>query len=319
MRKIFRQIFMIFLRSGISIAALFFLVKWIGFEKISGVIQGARFGYLFISILIFISAYVLCFFRWCLLVKSVDIRAPLSRLAISYLGGNFFNLFLPSTVGGDIVRIADLRNHTKKTKEIAATVLIDRLVGFCALGIIVFVSIVIGREYIRGLDVLIPIAMLFFLLFSAIAVLFTKNIFAKIKIFIPTKRLKEKAENLHGEIFYFRKRPKVLLKTLLISFLSQVAVIFSFYFIFLALRLNPNIIYFFIFIPLISVIATIPVSIGGLGLRDTGSVFFFTKIGIAKDAAAAASLLNFFFIVIIGIVSGIIYGLALYNRWLQRH
>ena len=97
----------------------------------------------------------------------------------------FFNLFLPSTVGGDIVRIADLRNHIRKTKEIAATVLVDRLVGFCALGLIVLVSIIIGREYIRGLDVLIPIAILFFLLFSVVAVLFTKNIFAKIKIFIP--------------------------------------------------------------------------------------------------------------------------------------
>ncbi len=319
MRKIFRQIFMIFLRSGISIVILFFLFKWIGFKKISGVIYGARFGYLFISILTFIAAYILCFFRWCLLVKSVGIKAPLSRLASSYLGGIFFNLFLPSTVGGDIVRIADLRNHIRKTKEIAATVLVDRLVGFCALGLIVLVSIIIGREYIRGLDVLIPIAILFFLLFSVVAVLFTKNIFAKIKIFIPTKKLKSWAENLHEEIFYFRKRPKVLLRTLLISLLSQLTLIFGFYFIFLALRLNPDIIYFFIFVPLINVVATIPVSIGGLGLRDTGSVFFFTKIGIAKDVAAAASLLSFLFIVLIGIISGIIYGIALYNRWLQRH
>jgi len=62
----------------------------------------------------------------------------------------------------------------------------------------------------------------------------------------------------------------------------------------------------------------IPVSIAGLGLRDTGSVFFFMKIGIAENVAASASLLSFFCIAAIGIVSGIIYGLALHNRWLQR-
>lgn len=278
----------------------------------------ARLDYLILGFSLILVVYILCFIRWRLLLKSIGIHPPWKRLLISYFGGIFFNLFLPSTIGGDLVRVMDLTNHLKRTKEIAASVLIDRLIGFTALGLIALLAVISGYRYVEGLGILRLILILFIFLFSMITVLFTKNIFAKIKMFIPTQRLKSKAENLHAEIFYFRKRPQVLLKALGISFLTHFSFIISFYFIFLALQLKLNIIYIFIFLPIISVVAMIPISIGGLGLRDAGSVFFFAKVGIAKDAAVAASLLNFSFIAAIGVLCGVIYVIALYNRWLQR-
>jgi len=313
-----KVIFSIVLRASISIVMLFFLFKWIGIKKIIGVTHTARWELLCLTGLLFLLIYILCFFRWCLLLKSAGVNAPFGRLVVSYAGGIFFNLFLPSTIGGDFVRIADLTNHAKRTREIAATVLLDRLSGFVALSLIVLISIGLGHAYIKEQGILNPVLILFSMVLIMVWIFFTKNLFSKLKMLIPVNSFRIKAESLHAEIFFFRKKKKVLLDSLLISLLAQIAIVFSYYLIFLSLGYKLNLIFFFIAVPLINVAAMIPLSIGGLGIRDMGSAFFFAKVGITKDIAVAASLLNFSFMAIASILCGIIYVVALHNRWLQR-
>ena len=216
------------------------------------------------------------------------------------------------------MRIMDLTNHLKRTKEIAASVFVDRLSGFTALALIALLAMLYGYSYIDKNGIFIPMIVLFTSLSVILIILFTKNIFSRIKNLIPGKKIRTKIESLHSEILYFRTKPKALLTALLISFTVQIIGIVSNYYIFLALGINVKPIYLFIFVPLIGAVAMIPVSIGGLGIRDMGSAFFFAKIGITKDVAVASSLLNFFFIVVIGSFCGLIYVFALYNRWLQR-
>jgi hypothetical protein len=263
--------------------------------------------------------YVLCFIRWRLLLQSIGIRPRFNRLLISYLGGAFFNTLLPSTIGGDLVKIIDLNIHTRDLRKITASVVVDRLVGFIALGIVTFIAIFIGYSYIDEFQIFIPVLILLSCIFLLVVILFSRGIFSKLKVLIPTTILKKKIESLHSEIFYFRTRYKVMFKSLIISLIAQVFIILSFYYIFYALHLKLNLIYFFIFIPLITTIATIPLSIAGLGLRDIGAVFFFVKIGVDKSVAVSASLLSFFFIMLIGFICGVIYVSTLHNRWLQRN
>lgn len=313
-----KNILSIVIRIFLTAAMLFFLFKWINLEEIGKVLHLIRLNYLIVAGALFISIYFLCFIRWYWLLKSIDIRVPWRKLIISSFGGVFFNLFLPSTIGGDFVRIMDLTNHLKRTKEIAASVFVDRLSGFAALAFTALLAMLYGYSHIDKSGIFIPIIILFTSLSVTIIILFTKNIFSRLKNLIPGKKIRIKIENLHTEILYFRTKPKALLTSLLISFATQIIGIVSNYYIFLALGINVKLIYLFIFVPLIGAVAMIPVSIGGLGIRDMGSAFFFAKIGITKDVAVASSLLNFFFIAVISSFCGLIYVFALYNRWLQR-
>lgn len=222
---------------------------------------------------------------------------------------------MPSAVGGDVVRILDLTNHSRKTKEIAATVLIDRLTGFVALGLIALLSIAIGYSYIRGLGLFWPVLLLFVFLFAVAAVAFDKTAFSYLQRFIPFRGLREKIIRLQGEVFYFRGRPAVLAKALVLSLAIQVLFIFGYCYIFLALGARLNLIYLFVFVPIIAVLSVCPVSIGGLGVRDMGSAFLFGKIGVSQDIAVATSLLNFGFLALIGFLCGFIYLYALCGRW----
>ena len=80
--------------------------------------------------------------RWRLLLEALGVGAPLRRLTASYLVATFFNNFLPSNIGGDIVRVRDGSRLTGSTTASLAVVGIDRILGFGAL-------YVLGRRRLR--------------------------------------------------------------------------------------------------------------------------------------------------------------------------
>ena len=93
----------------------------------------------------------------------------------------------------------------------------------------------------------------------------------------------------------------------------------SVYFIALALGVRINFIYFLIFLPIIGAITLIPISLGGLGLRESLFVVYFAKAGVIKQLALAMSLLSFSFVVVYGAIGGLIYVLTVHHRRVQPH
>jgi uncharacterized membrane protein YbhN (UPF0104 family) len=80
----------------------------------------------------------------------------------------------------------------------------------------------------------------------------------------------------------------------------------------LGISLDP--VYFFLFVPIITVFSVIPISIGGLGVRDTTAIAVFAKVGVVAEKAFAMALLNFGFMFVLGIFGGIAYVFGLYRR-----
>ena len=141
-----KKILSLILRISISIILLVFLFKLnkIDLHELALDIKGADKFYLVIGFCIFIISYILGFLRWWMLLKPSGIKIPFKRLVVSYLGGNFFSIFLPSTIGGDIVRVADLSGYTKRAKEVIATVFLDRLSGYVGLVMVIIPAFLFG-------------------------------------------------------------------------------------------------------------------------------------------------------------------------------
>jgi glycosyltransferase 2 family protein len=265
--------------------------------------------------------YVFCLWRWNMLLKAAGVKLPLKRVIISFCGGIFFSLFLPSTIGGDITRSLDLGVHTKKPREIVATVFLDRLSGYVGLVIVVLFSLFLGWGLVRDdRKVLISVAIITAFLVVILAVLFNKFLFSKVnKILDSPKagRVREAIKNLHEEMHIFRHKKKVILNNIFLSLLIQAVGPIAFYITSLSLGINKEIIYFFIFLPIIGAITLLPISIGGLGVRENMTVLFFAKAGIDQNSAVAISLLNFLFLLVYGAIGGLIYVLTVHNRRLQ--
>ncbi len=317
-----KKIFSIILRVGISIALLVFLFRQVDEKALFEIIRGANKLLLATAFLIYGLIYVLCLRRWAMLLRAFEVKLPIKRIIISFAGGIFFNMFLPSTIGGDFVRSIDLATHTKKPRQIVATVLLDRLSGYIGLVTVALLALLFGWKLIQDRSTLICIILITLLLIMVLFVFFNSFIFSKLNKFFDSPgagKIKEAIGNLHEEIHYFKNHKKLIAENLILSFFIQVVSPVSFYIIALSLGIKINMAYFFIFLPIIGAITLLPISIGGLGLRDATTIFFFAKAGVGKDLAFAMSLLSFIFLLLYAALGGIIYVLTVHHRRLQPH
>ena len=314
---ILKKVFVNFLRIGVSIALLFFLFRQIDEKSIWGIVKNIDKPLLLLAFAIFFLNYVLCFYRWRMLLKGAGIHLSLKRIIVSFSGGIFFNLFLPSTIGGDLIRSIDLGVHTKKPKEIFATVILDRLSGYIGLVIVTLSALFFGYRFIQSKSVATAVLVIASILIGILLVFFNDFVYSRINKLLHSPKagkIREYITDVHKEIYVFRRHKMIIVSNILLSIIVQAISPLVFYIIALALGVHINIVYFFVYLPIIGAITLLPISIGGLGLRDATTVFFFAQAGLSKDVSFAMSLLNFSFLAVYAGIGGIIYVLTVRHR-----
>jgi len=320
---IFKKFVLLVLRISISIALLIFLFHQIDKGVLLEIIKSSDKKLLLFAFLIFSLTYPLCLYRWEMLLKASEIRLPLKRIITAFSAGIFFSLLLPSTIGGDLVRTLDLASHTKKPRQILTTVILDRLSGYAALASLAVIAVFLGLRLIKENSVIIAVSILTAVLIGLLLVLFNSFVYGRVNKFLralPGNKIMDSISNLHQDMYYFRRHKNIILGNFCLSLLIQIISPVTFYIIALALGIKSlDIMYFFIFLPIIGAITLLPITIGGLGLRDASTVFFFSKAGLAKDLAFSMSLISFFFLLVWGSIGGLYYVLTIHYRRIQHH
>ena len=254
--------------------------------------------------------------RWNVLLKTLRKDLSFWRIVASHCGGLFFNVFLPSTIGGDIARTVDLSMQTKDGSAIFATVFLDRLCGFLALVLISLSGFAYG--YFSGLindfRLLVFILILAAIVICAFLLVFSKRVFNLLNKIIKFKALRKYFSKFHECCHSFRYQKKAMIKTIILSLILQGLFSVVVYFIGMSLGIKLCVVYYLILIPITNAISFLPISLGGLGLRDNVAVVLFSPFGVVSDKVAAMTLLIFAFIFFIGIMGGIVYGASLYSR-----
>ena len=307
----------IILRISISLVLLIFLFKQVDPGSLLAILKRSNKPLIYLSFLITFFGYFFCFLRWKMLLETVGVNLPKKRLISAFSGGIFFNMFLPSTVGGDFVRSADIGYHSKKTGTVVATVLLDRLSGFVGMTFVALIALMLGGSSIKDQRIIFFIYLLAALLLLIILIIFNNfvhGILSKLFSSGHPGRIRGGLLKVLKEMYEFKRHKAVIAQNLLLSIAVQVIGPITTYLIAISFHLEVNIIYFFLFIPIIAAVTLLPISIGGLGVRDYMTILLFTGIGISKHFAFAFSLLGFFFLILYAGIGGIIYVLTLHNR-----
>jgi glycosyltransferase 2 family protein len=315
--RILKKIGVMSARIGISLVLLIFLFRQVEPRSLLEIVKHSDKLLLWLAFFISFFGYFFCFLRWKMLLEAMAINLPLKRLISAFSGGIFFNMFLPSTVGGDFVRSADIGYHSKKTCTVVATVLLDRLSGFAGMTIVALVALIFGAGLIKDPRITLAICILAFLLFLVVLLIFNNfvyDIFSRLLSASGPGRIRRALHKVLQEMHEFKHQKTVIVKNLLLSIAVQVIGPIATYMIAVSFHLDVDIVYFYLFIPIIGAVTLLPISIGGLGVRDYMTILLFTSLGISKHFAFAFSLLGFFFIVLYAGIGGIIYGLTLHNR-----
>jgi len=278
----------------ISCTLIFFLYRRIEFSELRSVLCN-------VNLLLMIPVFLLLFFntfissvKWHILLGADAIQIPLRGLIGSYLVGSFFNVFLPSNIGGDAYRIFDVSRRSLKPVNTFVSVFVDRLSGFCALAVMGFVFPAAGCLMLPNNKVLILPVMVFALITMIIVALYQQKLLLTMMHLFRLDRItrvRDFTGQFLGSVAAYKQKKNVIAKIMGVSFVFQFTVILCIYLLASAIGLDIPFALFCVFVPMILLMEAMPVSIYGLGLRDAGYVFFFSQIGRPVEEALSMSLL----------------------------
>ncbi len=307
MKEKVKNIFSFFLRFGLSAGLLFYLFKNIDLNKSAVLLKTADVIYLFYAGLVFLVINGILLLRWFLYVRALGLQVPLVSVIRYFFIGLFGNLFLPSAIGGDVIKIFGLCVHTSQKAKVVASVILDRLSGFAGMAVVAIVSFAFGSRLIDDMSLVFSISGMFVASAGFAVILFNRRIYSFCcQIFSRLPKLQKSLMNLHDDIALLKNRQDALWIAVGLSCVAQILAAISFFFIAKALHQDIRLVYFIIFMPLICVAASMP-SIGGLGVREAGAAYLFAKVGVESGISVSISLINFLFMVLAGLIGGIIY------------
>lgn len=294
----------------ISAALLYFLLTRIDLE--SFIAAGREFPlWSFAPLtLIFIGTVFFGSWRWRVFLKAHGIDQGILKGVELYMVGYFFNNFLPSGVGGDVVRGYSSGKDHGRMAEVYASIATERLAGL--LG-----TLLIALAFIPIVSPPAPLPLVILILNAAFWGGTIVFIFLNLEDFIRKVLGKlplgigEKIADFVEAVRHFRHDKKALVKGLLLSVLYQGSLIF---FVYIVARIAgvteiPWTAYY-CFVPLIWIISLIPISLNALGVREASFSYFFAMWGASEAEGLLVSLVFFGTSIICGVIGGIVWAIS---------
>jgi uncharacterized membrane protein YbhN (UPF0104 family) len=305
-----RRLFYLKILVSLSILAFIFLSR----VKLSEVVQELRrvdAAWIAASFSLHALGVWISAVRWRILILVQGDRVPLGYLVKSYLVGTFFNNFLPTRFGGDIVRIWDGSRYSRSILKSSAVVLVERLTGVVVLLLFALTASLIRLEMAREFPV-IWLSAGIALSGLALVLFFLTPLWGKLMGRFPGTgfwgRLRKKGLDFRTALLTYRTHPRSLLKALFWAAMLQVNVIVHYWMAGKGFHFQVPLLDYFIFIPIVLLVLTIPITIGGFGVREGMYMQILAYYAIPASAAVGFSLIaDTAFTLAIGLIGAFIY------------
>jgi uncharacterized protein (TIRG00374 family) len=263
---------------------------------------------LLVAYLIFVATTWGMAWRWQTLLASKGIQEPLGWLTKLYFVGYAASQVLPTSIGGDAVRIAAHARRRPDVKgEAAAAVLMERVLGSAGTVVMVAVGLVVAIGRYSHIAVLIWLEAAFALALAALIVLlFSRRANAWLQARGGTRRLARAFQSVWLALHGYREKPGVLGAVLGVTFLIQAARIMSLWFCGEAVGLDLSPLVYVIMGPLLFLVMMVPFTINGLGVREAFFIAFLARFDVGADAAFATGFLFYAVTIAASIPGGLI-------------
>ena len=283
-------------------------------RTLASVIASARPGPLLVAVLLQLTLTLMAVFRWRIILGYFTIQISyLQALRIVFMG-NFFSLFLPSAIGGDVFRAYYVSRHSNKgLSHMLTTTFLDRSAGLCALLLIglsssLYSDIAVGG--VRLSRVFIAITTVYFLINVAIFHDWSHRAASRRLTRFGFEALDEKLQLIYEGLRALIRAPGSVLVIFGLSLLIQFTAVSVMWFAARSLSFDSSFFVFLIFIPLVNLSIMIPITINGFGLRESVYVLLFAGgLGTQDEMAFALGLLQGFIVIMVALPGGPIYGL----------
>lgn len=277
-------------------------------KQISVLLKSTKIGLFYLGLLLYFIVVVFSAYRLKKVLSVQGIQLSLKDVTRLTLIGLFFTNFMPTTVGGDIVKAYYMVKLTNKKLESLTSIFVDRMLGlFSLISLATFALIFYGRNIENKLIIWAVFLMLTVSLL-AIIVLLNKNIAKKFRFIVTTLRfvrLDIKLRKIYEAIAGYRHHRKIAIQAFCISLFCQILSIFIIYLLAKSIAVNVSLMVLFLVVPIITVVSMLP-SLNGLGIREGAYVYFLGGI-VGHEQALAISLLWLASFLGVSLLGGVVY------------
>lgn len=288
-------------------------------DKFASAFVGVSLVWLLPAFFLHIVGISLMSIRWRILLNAQGASASFQQLFAYYFMAFFFNMFLPSTIGGDTIRALESKRVTGNTTTSVMVVIVERLTGMMALVIIAACALIIKLFHSTQTDFAIWIFL--GIMFGGFAIIIA-SVHPRLAPFflgwlarIFPAKLHHLLVRAHDAVAIYYRQPTALFSALGISIVFQAMMVFYYFMLASALNCHPNPIEFGMMVPIMIVLLMVVPAINGMGVRTAGFQ------GLMKFPAAyalALECIDLVFRFIYGLLGGLFFLFYQRNRDISR-
>jgi hypothetical protein len=288
---------------ALLVAYLIHRTQW---KPVAAAIQGMAWGHWVAALALYLASQVASGWRWAELARPLGFYFPRLRFMQLYFEGMFFNLCLPSSIGGDVLKAYWLAPNTAGRVLAGCTVLADRavgVVGLCVIG----VTATAAREFALpfGSAILLGVGLL------AAALVAVSLGLRMLKWLAGWLKEESRPARLAKQLMPYHDRPEVFRRSILWGLVVQGLNVLVVLEIGYAVGLTIPVGAYCVAVPAVALLTCLPLSIGGLGVREGGMAWMLASYGVSEEMGVTLGLLWFLTAIVSGMFGGCIYFLSL--------
>ncbi len=286
------------LKAGVSVGLLVWLFRQVDAARLWAAVRSASWAWLAVAALLYFVMLVVSSWRWNILLRAQGIVVRLRTLIGSFLVATFFNNFLPSNIGGDVVRVRDTSGPANSRTLAATVVLVDRGLGLLALVLVAALGATASQADVRGGPPVQPWMLwagLFFGGAVSIQALRTPALVTRLATplrWLHAEWVDARLAKLTVALGRFASAPgalassaagAVMVQALLVAFYAAVAQ---------GLHIGVSPWHLAVMVPVSFIVQMVPISVNGFGVREATFVAFFALAGLPAEAAMLLSFMG---------------------------
>lgn len=274
---------------------------------------------IYLLLLSVVMVWVSCL-KWQLFIQAFGHAVPMRELMRLYTIGYFYNVFLPSYVGGDAARSYQLGRILHSQKEALICTFLERFTGLLAM--VTLATLCLGFGVVVPTSVVIPVLFAFLGALVLALMCFSGTISRVLwswVFFVVTslgfsgisRRMNALFQKLEISMSEIRKSPQLFLNTMLLSFAFHMLTVLNTY---LAARAvsweSPDIGGLFVVVPLVLLVSMLPITPSGIGIQEGAFLFFLERIGATQAQGLGVGLVLRMKVLLVALLGGLLWSLT---------
>lgn len=279
--------------SGGMIAVLLWRAPDVDLDRLVPQPTPGRLAWLAVAAVLTLVGMVLATLRWKQVLTALGLSAGMGRLFSHTMAGQFVSNVLPTTIGGDVLRVSRLSRDTGESPGTFASVVLERITGWLVLPVITLVGLAVNpglRQLGTATLVALALAVITLALLAGTLLAVSSARFGS--RFAVRDGWRRFAGAIHLGLTRMRAHPRSALGVVGAGFAYQFVLVLSAVAAARALGLQPaGLTALLAFFPAVLIVQVLPIGISGLGIREGAFVLFLGPLGVATEQAIALGLL----------------------------